>query len=401
MIQMAARMGVLGTETAFEVLAHANALAAQGRSIINLGIGQPDFPTPQHIVEAGRKALADGHHGYTPANGVPQLREAVAADLYRRHRVEVSPARVLVVPGGKVTMFFAILMFGEPGVEILYPNPGFPIYESVIRFSGARPVPIPLHESAGFSFSAAEVLDKITPRTRLIIVNSPANPTGGVVPRAEFDRLVAGLEHHPQVAILSDEIYGEILYDGAEHVSLLGYPSIRDRLILLDGWSKTYAMTGWRMGYGVWPEKLFAAAERLAINCHSCVNASAQFAGIAALTGPREPVERMVAAFAERRRFIVEALNGLPGIRCVQPGGAFYTFPNVTGTGLDARGLQNRLLEDAGVATIAGTSFGEFGEGYLRFSYANSREAIAEAIERIRKLLGHHAAGDRWRGARD
>jgi aspartate/methionine/tyrosine aminotransferase len=387
MLQMAGRMGVLGTETAFEVLARANALAAQGRSIINLGIGQPDFPTPGHIVEAGRKALADGHHGYTPANGIPQLREAVAADLYRRHRVEVSPDRVLVVPGGKVTMFFAILMFGEPGSEILYPNPGFPIYESVIRFSGATPVPIPLYESAGFSFSAAEVLDKITPRTRLIIINSPANPTGGVVPRAELDRLVAGLEHHPQVAVMSDEIYGEILYDGAEHVSLLSYPSLRERLILLDGWSKTYAMTGWRMGYGVWPEALFAAAERLAINCHSCVNAAAQFAGIAALTGPREPVARMVAAFAERREMIVEALNGLPGFGCVRPGGAFYTFPNVTGTGLDARALQGRLLDEAGVATISGTSFGAFGEGYLRFSYANSREAIVEAIERIRRLL--------------
>jgi aspartate aminotransferase len=387
MLQMAGRMGVLGTETAFEVLARANALAAQGRSIINLGIGQPDFPTPGHIVEAGRKALADGHHGYTPANGIPQLREAVAADLYRRHRVEVSPDRVLVVPGGKVTMFFAILMFGEPGAEILYPNPGFPIYESVIRFSGATPVPIPLYESAGFSFSAAELLDKITPRTRLIIINSPANPTGGVVPRAELGRLVAGLEHHPQVAVMSDEIYGEILYDGAKHVSLLSYPSLRERLILLDGWSKTYAMTGWRMGYGVWPEDLFAAAERLAINCHSCVNAAAQFAGIAALTGPREPVARMVAAFAERREMIVEALNGLPGFGCVRPGGAFYTFPNVTGTGLDARALQGRLLDEAGVATISGTSFGAFGEGYLRFSYANSREAIAEAIERIRRLL--------------
>jgi aspartate/methionine/tyrosine aminotransferase len=391
MLQMAGRMGVLGTETAFEVLARANALAAQGRSIINLGIGQPDFPTPEHIVEAGRKALADGHHGYTPANGIPPLREAVAADLYRRHRVEVSPDRVLVVPGGKVTMFFAILMFGEPGAEILHPNPGFPIYESVIRFSGATPVPIPLYESAGFSFSAAEVLDKITPRTRLLIINSPANPTGGVVPREELDRLVAGLEHHPQVAVMSDEIYGEILYDGAEHVSLLGYPSIRDRLILLDGWSKTYAMTGWRMGYGVWPEALFAAAERLAINCHSCVNAAAQFAGIAALTGPRDPVAQMVAAFAERRRMVVAALNGLPGFRCARPGGAFYAFPNVTGTGLDARTLQGRLLEDAGVATIAGTSFGEFGEGYLRFSYANSREAIAEAIERIGRRLGNLA----------
>ena len=387
MLQTAGRMDVLGTETAFEVLARANALAAQGHSIINLGIGQPDFPTPAHIVEAGRKALTDGHHGYTPANGIPGLRAAVAADLLRRHTIEVSPDRVLVVPGGKVTMFFAIMIFGEPGTEILYPNPGFPIYESVIRFSGATPVPIPLSETADFSFSADEVLDKITPRTRLIIINSPANPTGGVVPRYELNRLVAGLERHPQVAVLSDEIYGEILYDGAEHTSLLRYPSIRDRLILLDGWSKTYAMTGWRLGYGVWPEALLDHAERLAINCHSCVNAAAQYAGIAALTGPREPVHRMVAAFAERREMIVAGLNGLPGFGCVQPGGAFYTFPNITGTGLDARTLQRKLLEDAGVATIAGTSFGEYGEGYLRFSYANSREAIEEAIERIRKFL--------------
>ena len=387
MLQTAGRMDVLGTETAFEVLARANALAAQGHSIINLGIGQPDFPTPAHIVEAGRKALTDGHHGYTPANGIPGLRAAVAADLLRRHAIEVSPDRVLVVPGGKVTMFFAIMIFGEPGTEILYPNPGFPIYESVIRFSGATPVPIRLSETADFSFSADEVLDKITPRTRLIIINSPANPTGGVVPRHELNRLVAGLERHPQVAVLSDEIYGEILYDGAEHTSLLRYPSIRDRLILLDGWSKTYAMTGWRLGYGVWPEALLDHAERLAINCHSCVNAAAQYAGIAALTGPREPVHRMVAAFAERREMIVAGLNGLPGFGCVQPGGAFYTFPNITGTGLDARTLQRKLLEDAGVATIAGTSFGEYGEGYLRFSYANSREAIEEAIERIRKFL--------------
>jgi aspartate aminotransferase len=394
MLQMAGRMSALGTETAFEVLARANALAAQGRSIINLGIGQPDFPTPEHIVEAGRKALADGHHGYTPANGIPALRAAVAADLFRRHRVEVSPNLVLIVPGGKVTMFFAILMFGEPGAEILYPNPSFPIYESVIRFSGATPVPIPLHESAGFSFSAGEVLDKITPRTRLLIINSPANPTGGVVPRHELDRLVVGLERHPQVAILSDEIYGEILYDGAKHTSLLSYPSIRDRVILLDGWSKTYAMTGWRLGYGIWPKALFGSAERLAINCHSCVNASAQFAGIAALEGPREPVRRMVAAFTERREMIVAALNGLPGFRCAQPGGAFYTFPNVAGTGFDARTLQAKLLEGAGVATVAGTSFGEFGEGYLRLSYANSAEAIGEAIERIGKLLGNLPARD-------
>lgn len=389
MVAMAARMASLGTETAFEVLARAKALEAQGRSIINLGIGQPDFATPEHIVEAGRKALADGHHGYTPANGIPELRAAVAADLHRRHGATVSPDHVLVVPGGKVTMFFAIMMFGEPGAEILYPNPGFPIYESVIRFSGATPVPMPLHESKGFSFSAEEVLAKLTPATRLIILNSPANPTGGVVPRAELDRLIAGLERFPHVAIMSDEIYSCMVYDGAEHVSLLNYPSIRDRLILLDGWSKTYAMTGWRLGYSVWPESLIGPATRLAINCHSCVNASAQYAGIAALTGAQEPVRRMVQAFAERRTMIIAALNNLPGFRCANPGGAFYAFPNISGTGFDARTLQTRLLDEAGVATIAGTSFGSFGEGYLRFSYASSLEALREAVERIHRFLGN------------
>jgi aspartate aminotransferase len=382
MLQMAGRMGLLGTESAFEVLARAKALEAQGRSIINLGIGQPDFATPEHIVEAGRKALADGHHGYTPANGILPLREAVAADLHRRHGVTVAPDQVLVVPGGKVTMFFAVLMFGEPGVEILYPNPGFPIYESVIRFSGATPVPVPLYEEKGFSFSAEEVLAKITAKTRLLIINSPANPTGGAVPKSELDKLAAGLERHPHVAIMSDEIYGEMVYEG-EHVSLLTYPALRARSILLDGWSKTYAMTGWRMGYGVWPKELFAAAERLAINCHSCVNAAAQYAGIAALTGPKEPSRRMVQAFAERRRYIVKALNALPGFRCATPGGAFYAFPNIAGTGFDSRTLQSRLLDEAGVATISGTSFGAYGEGYLRFSYAASLAALEEAVGRI------------------
>jgi aspartate aminotransferase len=389
MVAMAARMASLGTETAFEVLARAKALEAQGRSIINLGIGQPDFATPAHIVEAGRKALADGHHGYTPANGIPQLREAVAADLLRRHGAKVSPDNVLVVPGGKVTMFFAIMMFGEAGVEIMYPNPGFPIYESVIKFSGATPVPMPLHESKGFSFSAEEVLAKLTAQTRLIILNSPANPTGGVVPKAEIDRLVAGLERFPNVAIMSDEIYSCMVYDGAEHVSLLNYPSIRDRLILLDGWSKTYAMTGWRLGFSVWPDSLIGPATKLAINCHSCVNASAQFAGLAALTGPQEPVRQMVQAFAERRQMIVKALNNLPGFRCVNPGGAFYAFPNVSGTGFDAKTLQARLLDEAGVATIAGTSFGAYGEGYLRFSYASSLPQLQEAVQRIHRFLGN------------
>lgn len=390
MTTLAARMGQLGTETAFEVLARANALAAQGRTIINLGIGQPDFKTPAHIVEAAVKALRDGHHGYTAANGIPQLREAVAADIHKRLNVTVDPGNVLIVPGGKVTMFFAITMLGEAGTEVMYPNPGFPIYESVIKYSGATPVPIRLKERNLFSFDADEVLAQITPRTRLIIVNSPANPTGGVVPRAQFDKLVAGLERHPHVTVMSDEIYGQMTYDGREHVSLLTYPSLRERLILLDGWSKTYAMTGWRMGFSVWPKAMIEAATRLAINCHSCVNASAQYAGLAALTGPQDDVHKMVAAFAERRRVIVDELNKLPGIGCVEPGGAFYAFPNITGTGFTSRQLEGGLLDKAGVATLSGTSFGAEGEGYLRFSYANSLENIRAAMAAIRGFLAEN-----------
>lgn len=377
----------LGTESAFTVLARAGALAADGRDIINLGIGQPDFQTPEHVVEAGVKALRDGHHGYTPANGIPALREAVAADLDRRHGVEVNPDNVVVVPGGKPTMFFAVLMFGQPGVEIMYPDPGFPIYESVIRYSGATPVPIPLNEADGFAFSAEAVLGRITPRTRLIIINSPANPTGGVTPRAEIDRLVAGLADHPHVAVLSDEIYSQMLYGGRDHVSLLQYPEIRDRLIMLDGWSKTYAMTGWRLGYAVWPDDAVDAVTRLAINDHSCVNAAAQHAGIVALTGPQDAVQDMMAAFDARRALIVDELNALPGVRCTDPAGAFYVFANIQATGMTAREAQDRFLEEAGVATVAGTAFGVHGEGYLRLSYASSTDTIREAIRRIRATL--------------
>ena len=386
--RLAERMGRLGTETAFEVLARADALARQGRDIINLGIGQPDFKTPPHIVEAAVKALHDGHHGYTPAPGIRPLREAVAADIAKYRGVDIDPDRIVCVPGGKVTMFFAIMMFGEPGAEILYPNPGFPIYESVINFSGAKAVPIPLLEDQDFSFDVDGVLDLITPATRLIIINSPANPTGGAVSKAELDRLVAGLERHPHVAILSDEIYARMVYGDAGHASLMNYESLRDRLILLDGWSKTYAMTGWRLGYAVWPAAWVEGASRLAVNCHSCVNAATQFAGIAALEGPQDAVDAMVAAFAERRDVIVEATNALAGFRCRMPRGAFYTFPNIAGTGLDARTLQRRLLEEAGVATVAGTSFGAYGEGYLRFSYANSVANIRTAMDRIATLLG-------------
>ena len=387
------RISRLGTESAFEVLARAESLKREGRDIINLGIGQPDFPTPPHIVEAARKALADGHHGYTPANGILPLREAVAADIAKYRQVEVDPDHIIIVPGGKVTMFFAIMMFGQEGSEIMYPDPGFPIYESVIRFSGATPVPIDLHEDDDFSFSAEEVLAKITPATRLMIVNSPANPTGGAVPRREFDALVEGLAAHPHIAILSDEIYSRMLYDGREHVTLLAYQAIRDRLIVLDGWSKTYAMTGWRMGYGVWPETLIESATRLAINDHSCVNAAAQHAGIAALTGPQDDADRMVAAFDERRSVIYDELNALPGVSCIRPAGAFYAFANIHHTGRTAKELETLFLEEAGVATVAGTSFGAEGEGYVRFSYANSVENIREAMHRIRRVLGNRPSG--------
>lgn len=377
----------LGTESAFVVLARAQKLAAEGRDIINLGIGQPDFRTPDHIVEAGIKALQDGQHGYTPANGIPALREAVAADLNRRHGVEVNPDNVVVVPGGKPTMFFAVMMFGQPGAEIMYPNPGFPIYESVIRYSGATPVPIALEEKNEFAFSAESVLAQITDKTRLIIINSPANPTGGVTPKAEIDKLVAGLADHPHVALMSDEIYSNMLYGGREHTSLLQYPEIRDRLIMLDGWSKTYAMTGWRLGYAVWPDACVDHVTRLCINDHSCVNAATQHAGIAALNGPQDAVSDMVAQFDQRREVIVRELNSLPGVRCTDAAGAFYAFPNIEGTGLSAAQAQDKFLDEAGVATVAGTSFGAWGEGYLRFSYANSTENILEAIRRIREIL--------------
>jgi aspartate/methionine/tyrosine aminotransferase len=377
----------MGEENAFAVLARATELQRQGKDIINLGIGQPDFQTPEHIVEAAIKALRDGHHGYTPATGILPLREAVAADLHKRFNVDVSPDLVMIVPGGKVTMHMAILMFGEPGVDILYPDPGFPIYRSMIEFTGANPIPVPIREENGFAFSAEETLSLITPKTRLLIINSPANPTGGVTPKSEIDKLVKGLAAFPDVAIMSDEIYGQMTYDGLQHQTLLAYPEIRDRLILLDGWSKTYAMTGWRMGYAIWPQKLYDAARKLAVNSYSCVNASAQFAGLAALTGPQDAVHAMVAEFDRRRKIVVEGLNALPGVRAAIPKGAFYAFPNIAATGWKAKPLASALLEEAGVATIGGPDFGVHGEGYIRLSYANSAENIQKALVRMNEFL--------------
>lgn len=382
----------IGEENAFAVLARANQLASQGRDIINLGIGQPDFRTPAHIVEAAVKALRDGHHGYTPAVGIPALREAVARRTLSTTGVEVSPEQVLIVPGGKVTMFAAILMFGEPGADILYPDPGFPIYRSMIEFTGARPVPVPIREENGFAFSAEETLSLITPQTRLLIVNSPANPTGGVTPRAEVDRLVKGLAAWPNVAIMSDEIYDRMTYDGEEHVSLLTYREIRERLILLNGFSKTWAMTGWRLGWSIWPAALYEKVRKLAVNCWSCVNAPTQFAGIAAIDGPQDDVAEMVAAFDRRRAVVTELLNTLPGISSITPKGAFYAFPNVSKTGWPAKKLASALLDDAGVALIGGPDFGVHGEGFIRISYANSEENIRKAIERIGDFLSRRNA---------
>ena len=392
MLQTIAAFDRIGEENAFAVLARANALSAQGRDIINLGIGQPDFRTPEHIVEAAIKALRDGHHGYTPATGIPALREAVAADLHKRFKVEVSPDSVMIMPGGKPTMFMSIMMFGEPGAEILYPDPGFPIYRSMIEFTGAKPMPVPIREENGFAFSAEETLKLITPKTRLLILNSPANPTGGVTPKAEVDKLVAGLAQWPNVAIMSDEIYDQMTYDGETHVCLLTYPAIRDRLILLNGWSKTYAMTGWRLGYAIWPGKLYDYARKLAVNLHSCVNASAQYAGIAALTGPQDAVTKMVAEFDARRKVVVAGLNKLPGVSCATPKGAFYAFPNVGKTGWKAKALASSLLEDAGVAIIGGPDFGILGEGYVRLSYANSTDNILKALGRMGEFLASRKA---------
>ena len=384
----------IGEENAFAVLARAGQLASEGRSIINLGIGQPDFPTPENIVEAAVKALRDGEHGYTPATGIPELREAVAADLQSRYASEVSPDNVMVVPGGKVTMFAAILMFGAPGKKILYPDPGFPIYRSMIEFTGATPVAIPIREDNGFAFSAAETLSLIDADTSLIIINSPANPCGGVTPKAEIDALVAGLDAWPQVAVMSDEIYDQMVYDGEAHVSLLTYPSIRDRLILLNGWSKTYAMTGWRMGYSVWPDVLVEPMRKLAVNAWSCVNAPAQRAAIEAMQGPQDAVASMVAEFDRRRLGVLDALNQLPGISCIRPAGAFYAFPNIRATGWQAKPLASALLETAGVATIGGPDFGIHGEGYIRVSYANSMDNILEAMQRIGEFLEANPAPD-------
>jgi aspartate aminotransferase len=385
MIQLAERMSLLGTETAFEVLARAKALEAQGRHIIHLEIGEPDFDTPEHIIEGAVEALRNGQTHYTPSAGILPLRQAIARWTSQTTGCEVQPEQVVVTPGAKPIMFFAILALLGPGDEAIYPNPGFPIYESMINFVGAKAVALPLREEKDFRFDPDEFRSLVTDRTRMIILNSPQNPTGGVLTRQDME-LIAEVAKERNIVVFSDEIYDQILYEG-EHISMLSIPEMAERTILLNGFSKTYAMTGWRLGYGIMPVPLAEQMARLMVNSNSCTAAFTQYAGVAALEGPQDDVHKMVAAFKERRDVIVSGLNEIAGIRCANPAGAFYVFPNVQGTGVPSKVLADHLLNEGGVAALDGACFGEHGTGYLRFSYANSVANIKEALDRIRRAL--------------
>ena len=381
----AERMAHIGQETAFEVLVRARALEAQGRSVVHLEIGEPDFDTPGHIIAAAQSALEEGLTQYGPGAGLPELRVAVSTYLQTWRGIDVTPARIVITPGGKPIMFFAILALVNPGDEVIYPNPGFPIYESMIRFVGGRAVPMPLREERRFRFDPDEFRSLVTDRTRLIIINSPHNPTGGVLTLSDLE-VIADVARERDITVLSDEIYARLLYAG-EHHSIATFDGMLDRTIILDGWSKTWAMTGWRLGFGVFPSELVPHIERLISNSVSCTASFAQAAAIAALEGPQDAVDAMLSEFTARRAVIVAGLNAIPGVRCLEPEGAFYAFPNITGTGFDSRTLADRLLQDAGVACLAGTAFGEYGEGFLRFSYANSLPNIELALSRVRDLL--------------
>jgi aspartate/methionine/tyrosine aminotransferase len=383
-MKLADRMGRLGTESAFDVLARARNLEAQGREIVHLEIGEPDFDTPAHIVEAGAKALRDGFTHYGPALGLPQLRDAIAEYVSHTRGIDVTRDKVCVSPGGKPIMFWTITALCQEGDEVICPNPSYPIYESMANFVGARVVPLPIVEERDFGFDPEDLRERLTDRTKLVILNSPANPTGGFLDKTDFEAVAAILRDH-HCFILSDEIYSRILY-GGEHYSIAAEPGMLERTILLDGFSKTYAMTGWRLGYGIFPHELIPHIDRLAVNSVSCTAASTQMAGLAALTGPQEPVEAMVAEFKKRRDLIVDGLNAIPGVTCRKPLGAFYVFPNVSALGLPSKELADRLLDEAGVAVLTGTAFGAYGEGYLRLSYANSIPNIEKALDRIGQL---------------
>jgi aspartate aminotransferase len=390
-MKIAERMTRIGIESAFEVLQRARALEAQGKKIVHLEIGQPDFPTPQHVKDAAKTALDEGWTGYGPTPGFPDFRDAIAEYVSRTRSISgVSGSNVMVVPGGKPIMFFTMMAVLEPGDEVIYPNPSFPIYESMINFLGATPVPIPLVESRGFSFDLDTFRRKLSAKTKMVILNSPANPTGGMIPREDLAQM-ADLLRERDVLVLSDEIYSRICY-GVEPASITQFPGMLEKTIILDGFSKTYSMTGWRLGYGVMPLWLADAVDKLMVNSNSCTASFTQRAGLAALQGPQDDVDRMVTEFRKRRDVIVKGLNDIPGFRCVVPDGAFYVFPNITGTGMASRELADMLLNDAGVACLSGTAFGSYGDGYLRFSYAASLDNIHEALDRIRKV------SEKWAG---
>lgn len=387
MLKINPAVAAIEEETAFTVMDRANALRAQGHPVINLGIGQPDFQPPKHILEAAEKAVRDGPHGYTSPQGLPVLRDAVAQYVGQRFNAPITGDEVVIVPGGKVTFYFACQIFGGPGAEILYPDPGFPPYRDAARSSGAKPVPYPIREEKDFGFDAEEVLSLITPVTRLIIINSPANPTGGVVSREEITKLAHGLAKHPHVAVLSDEIYSHQVYDGVDFVSFLSFPELRDRTIILDGWSKTFAMTGWRLGFGIWPKHLIEYVKKLITVDHSCTSVATQMGGLAAITGPMDEIEGFRRSFQKRRDMVVKGLNDIKGVRCRVPGGAFYAFPNITGTGWQSRELARELLDKAYVALIFGESFGDNGKGFMRLSYAASEADLAEALKRMKAFI--------------
>ncbi|MEU8224296.1 pyridoxal phosphate-dependent aminotransferase [Kribbella sp. NPDC048915] len=383
-MKLAGRMDRLGTESAFEVLAKAKALEAQGREIVHLEIGEPDFDTPEHVIAAAQQALDKGHTHYVPAPGIPELRTAVADFLGRTGRLQTTPDRVLITPGAKPIMFFTILALCEEGDEVLYPDPGFPMYASIASFAGAKPVPVPLREENGFVVDPDELRSLVTDRTKLLILNSPHNPCGSASTPEQLEA-IAQIAIENDLVVLSDEVYWALRYDG-EHHSVLDLDGMAERTVLLDGWSKTFAMTGWRLGFGVFPEPLVEPVTRLMINSVSCTSAFSQHAAIAALEGPWDDVDRMLEAFRERREVIVSGLNAVPGVSCVEPGGAFYAFPNITELGVPAATLSDRLLAEAGVACLPGTAFGEYGEGHLRFSYANSIDNIRRALDAFTDL---------------
>lgn len=384
--KFASRMSRLGTETAFEVLMRARALEAEGRDVIHLEVGEPDFDTPENIIEAGATALRSGWTHYGPAPGDPALRQAIVAYINGTRGLAYTPEQVVVTPGGKPVMFFLILALLEAGDEAIYPDPGFPIYRSMIDFTGAKAVPIPLREGSGFSLDVDELASLINERTKLLIINSPANPTGGVLSRSDLEA-IARLAVEHDLIVMADEIYAELIYEG-EHISIATFPGMAERTVILDGFSKTYAMTGWRLGYGLFPVELAAAVSKLMVNSVSCTSVAVQQAGIEALTGPQDRVAEFREAFRRRRTLVVDGLKAIDGVSCVLPKGAFYAFPNITGTGRTSKEFADLLLEEYGVAAIAGTSFGDAGEGYLRLSYANSEENLAKALERIETAVG-------------